>query len=152
MIRDKKCPHCPKSFGETSLYKHIKAVHNKIKDEKCQLCDYSSSSKGSLQSHIRHIHLHKRTLPCNECSKTFSTQQKLEDHKKSVHRKEKDLLCMECNKAFSIRDNLVKHIKGVHNKIRRKEKCNICDTELSSKQSLSYHIISKHGEEQDIQA
>ena len=81
------------------LKMHIKAVHNKIKDEKCQLCDYSTPSKSDLQKHIRQVHLNKRAYSCIECTKTFTTQPNLIDHNRSVHRK--DLLSMECNKAFS---------------------------------------------------
>ena len=35
-------------------------------------------------------------------------------------------------------------------KDKRKDICNICDNELSSKEKLNYHIISKHGEEQQV--
>ena len=45
-----------------------------------------------------------------------------------------------CNNASASKESLMKH------KDIRMEICNFCDVKLSSKQSLNYHIRSKHAE------
>ena len=78
----------------------------------------------------------------------ISSQRHVEEHKNAVHRQEKDLHCMLCNKAFNKRGYLVKHVQRVHRNPR--QKCNICEKELSSKHSLNDHMEAKHAEQKDL--
>ena len=39
---------------------HIKAVHKKIKDNACQLCDYKTSLKCNLRTHVKLVHEKKQ--------------------------------------------------------------------------------------------
>jgi uncharacterized C2H2 Zn-finger protein len=41
---------------KASLTRHIKAVHTKIKDQKCPHCDYVASRKDQVSSHIKKVH------------------------------------------------------------------------------------------------
>ena len=38
------------------LFKHIKTVHEKQKDLKCEFCDKSFGQKGQLNVHIKTVH------------------------------------------------------------------------------------------------
>lgn len=52
--RDKiQCTLCPLKFRcNPHLERHIKAVHNKIKDQKCPQCDYTCSVDSALADHV----------------------------------------------------------------------------------------------------
>lgn len=44
------CPQCDyKSSQKSNLKRHIKAIHNKIKDFECQKCDFKCSEKRNLK-------------------------------------------------------------------------------------------------------
>ena len=46
------CKECGYSVSNKySFNKHIKAVHEKIKDYKCDECNFASSEKGNLKRH-----------------------------------------------------------------------------------------------------
>jgi hypothetical protein len=48
------CPYCDHTtYLKEHLNRHIKAVHNKVKENKCPHCDYTSCIKGCLTRHIK---------------------------------------------------------------------------------------------------
>ena len=48
---------CPYSAGQKStLNYHVKAVHDLVKDQKCDKCQYSATQKSALISHIKRVH------------------------------------------------------------------------------------------------
>ncbi|KAF2812484.1 uncharacterized protein BDZ99DRAFT_474645 [Mytilinidion resinicola] len=58
---------CAKSFGRnTDMKKHIKNVHNKIKDYKCEYdgCGKAYEDKTKLQTHINAEHTHQKPYKC----------------------------------------------------------------------------------------
>jgi len=64
MIDDGKCPKCDfvskcriKAQAKQNLKLHIKAVHDKIKDIKCDRCDYKTAQRSNLTIHLR---VHKK--------------------------------------------------------------------------------------------
>ena len=47
------CAMCYKKFGQLGdLRRHIKTVHEKIKDYKCKFCDTSFGVKSSLNNRV----------------------------------------------------------------------------------------------------
>ena len=112
--------------------------------------DYTSSTSSGLSGHFRRIHMPNQ-FPCTECSYVSQTNKNLERHTMMVHRNKKEFKCMECeNKAFNTRGELVSHVKGVHLNIRKTgASCNLCDLMLVDTRSLTYHMRSKHGIEDD---
>ncbi len=51
------CPQCNyKCSTNGTLKKHIKAVHDKIKDHTCIQCNAKFSTNGDLQRHIKTVH------------------------------------------------------------------------------------------------
>ena len=52
-----KCDKCVfESKYNYHLTRHIKSVHDKVKDFKCSKCNYVSSTNEHLTRHIKHVH------------------------------------------------------------------------------------------------
>ena len=52
-----KCNHCSYVTTEGSnLKRHVKSVHDKIKDIKCDQCSFDTSDKGNLNRHKKFVH------------------------------------------------------------------------------------------------
>jgi hypothetical protein len=135
-----KCPHCPYRCSYNSyLQRHIKMVHDKIKDLKCSICDYMTCKNSNLKHHIKAIHDKIKDFECVICPYKCSQNITLQQHIKQVHDKIKDFECIKCPYMTSKNSNLKTHIKQVHDKIKD-FKCSICDYRCSTNSSLTLHI------------
>ena len=72
---------------EFGMGRHIKAMHDKIKDFKCDKCKYACSDEYALKKHIKHIHDKIKDFKCDKCKYECSTNRDLKRHKKKVHDK-----------------------------------------------------------------
>jgi hypothetical protein len=107
-----KCHICDyKCSTDANLKKHIKQVHDKIKDVVCLQCDYKTSTNNNLQKHIKQVHDKVKDHECLTCDMKFSTNVDLRRHIKMVHDKIKNYECLTCDMKFSTNGNLQKHIK-----------------------------------------
>ena len=145
-VRPKKfsCDKCEfKGINIDALKKHIKSVHEKIKDIVCQLCDYTCSLKGSLDSHIKSVHLKLKNYICEECG--YSTFQKncLRIHQQSVHLNMRSYVCEQCAMAFNRKSSLNKHKQVVHLKIK-KHVCQYCGYATALSGNLKKHKATVH--------
>ena len=154
--RQFQCDKCQKRFSQkVNLQVHIKRVHDKISDMKCEFCDFAASTACEINKHTRVMHLsgpiRKKSHACNECKYSSYTQSGLIHHKKSSHTivaEENQHKCEDCEKKFIHKSKLVIHIKRDHLKIR-KYTCNICDGKsFFTKQNLDMHIKSVHHDEE----
>ena len=94
--------------------KHIKAVHDKIKDFECDKCDFKCSTNGDLKIHIKRVHDIIKDIKCDKCEFVCSTNGGLKIHIKSVHDKIKDCKCDKCEFVCSSKSHLKRHIKYIH--------------------------------------
>lgn len=108
-----RCEQCEDKFftKKSELERHIKAVHDNIKDHHCEDCGASFYTNGELQSHIKAVHLKIKDHHCQQCKASFSTNTKLQEHIKGVHDKIKDHHCGECEYSCSTAGHLRRHIK-----------------------------------------
>jgi very-short-patch-repair endonuclease len=67
------------------LTQHIKIIHDKIKDFKCDKCEYVCSSKDHLQRHIKQIHAKIKDFKCEKCDFTCSLKENLKNHVNQIH-------------------------------------------------------------------
>ena len=68
------------------LKKHRKAVHEGIKDFKCDKCDKAFASITTLKTHITYVHTNKRDHICEDCGKAFATKSAVNRHFLTVHK------------------------------------------------------------------
>ena len=139
-IKDNECPECDfKCSTNGHLQRHIKSVHDKIKDYECPECDFKCCVNSSLSKHIKQVHDKLKDHECTECDFKCSTNQDLQKHIKRVHDKIKDFKCSKCNYKCSSNDDLQKHIKRVHDKIKDFE-CPKCSFKTCTNGDLTVHI------------
>jgi len=75
---------CGKCFMQKGdLNKHLK-IHLKIKNHKCQLCDYSCIQGSDLNNHML-THSRSKPFPCDLCFKSFRRNNQLSAHMKRFH-------------------------------------------------------------------
>ena len=89
--------------NKSSLTKHIKNVHEKIKF-KCEICGKELSQKDKLQRHKKTVHWSSSEFECTVCEKKFSRKENLQAHKKVCCK------CRHCHKQFSSPSELLNHI------------------------------------------
>ena len=53
-LKCKKCQY--ETPVRQNLYRHVKAVHDKIKDHVCEICGFAASQKGHVREHMKNIH------------------------------------------------------------------------------------------------
>ena len=71
------CEQCGKSLkSSTTLKNHIQAVHEKLRQFVCTICDKSFFDRGKLKFH-QHKHSEVRNFHCDECGRSFKTRSDL---------------------------------------------------------------------------
>ena len=106
-----------KTYKNSNLQYHIKAVHDKILDCICDICGFATSQRGSLNIHIKTVHKNKPIKETGELDLLVAEyMQQCED----------GFLCLECSKSFAQKDlkkrkgfmrkkgHMLRHIKEVH--------------------------------------
>ena len=140
-----ECDKCTYSASfKSNLKAHQRTVHDKIRDKKCDLCDFAFPNHGKLKTHIMGAHLGK-THSCPQCAFVTGFKTTLEMHMKVVHSDLKEILCVECNKMFKTRTALVNHVRRKHNMKQKTKQCNLCDKTFSSNGEVKSHIVRMHG-------
>ena len=96
-IKDRKITNVPyvtkllakmgtsRSTSNIYLKIHIKAVHERLKNHKCDLCDKAFSQASSLKTHIIGVHERLKNHKCDICDKAFSLLNNLKIHIKIIH-------------------------------------------------------------------
>ena len=105
------------NFVEDKDYIPTKGV--KIhKDIKCETCDKTFSSKCNLKRHIKSVHEGVRDHKCEQCEKSFYYSHHLNTHIKAVHEGLKNHKCDTCDKVFAYKSRLRTHIETIHGGIK----------------------------------
>lgn len=83
----KVCTQCNKVFSQKMhLQRHIKSVHDVIRDNFCTFCGKGFTLKSHLMEHIRAVHFKIKNRVCPVCDWKFHRQGDLNRHIKAVHR------------------------------------------------------------------
>ena len=111
-----KCEKC--SYGapfQSDLVKHVKVVHDKIKDNVCADCGYAFSEKGALKRHRNMVHkMGEKKFKCVNCPFKSYNNYELTRHTSRVHDKVRNHKCEECGKAYGYQIDLKKHMDTMH--------------------------------------
>lgn len=79
------CPRCEAKFKlQEQLVCHIRKVHEKVRNNKCEICGKAFFSKNKLGDHIK-THTGQKDYLCNFCEKQFIQKSNLKIHMKNVH-------------------------------------------------------------------
>jgi len=79
----------------------------------CHICGKVLSDKAKLQKHIRTVHEGVKNHKCSYCDKTFSSAGNKKTHE-AVHTKDYAYKCNECEKKFAKKGTLIKHQHHAH--------------------------------------
>ena len=105
------CDICLKVFtAKKNLTRHVKIVHENIRNHVCEICGVRTSTKDHLE---RHKQVHENTrFECKECLKIFSRKENLKSHMKEIHSETTTYhQCEICGKSFKRKSHLKEHQK-----------------------------------------
>jgi hypothetical protein len=146
-IKDYACDQCEyKCSIIGTLNRHIKMIHLRIQDHLCDQCEFKSSEASNLQTHVKAVHDKIRDHSCDQCEFTCSEASNLRDHVDAVHLQIKDHPCDRCEYKSSKASDLQTHVKAVHNKIKD-HSCDQCEFKCSKASNLRAHAKICNGEE-----
>lgn len=155
-----KCEKCAYSTAyKWCLQDHVKAIHDRTRDQKCDQCDYAATTATLLRVHRRHVHQgirrkERAMVKCGKCAYTCRKPANVKRHVKLVHDKIPRFLrcydkipryhrCYECDRCFPYKSTLEFHIKAIHKKIKDKI-CDQCDFKTSYPGELRKHKNAIH--------
>ncbi|KAM3614678.1 uncharacterized protein V6R79_017885 [Siganus canaliculatus] len=142
-----KCPHCTKSFANSSyLAQHIR-IHTGVKPYSCSYCQKCFRQLSHLQQHNR-IHTGDRPYRCTHpgCEKSFTQLSNLQSHRRQ-HNKDKPYKCSNCNKGYIDSASLEVHMSTHTVKHARIYSCGLCNRTYTSETYLVKHM-EKHNPDQ----
>ncbi|XP_062395472.1 zinc finger protein 384b isoform X2 [Sardina pilchardus] len=135
-----KCPHCTKSFANTSyLAQHIR-IHTGVKPYACSYCQKTFRQLSHLQQHNR-IHTGDRPYKCVHpgCEKAFTQLSNLQSHRRQ-HNKDKPFKCHSCNRGYTDAASLEVHLSTHTVKHAKLYSCGLCNRTYTSETYLMKHM------------
>ena len=133
------CTECGKSIRKQSIKRHMRTVHEGIRDYKCDSCEKSYTEKITLLRHKQNVHEGKKNYTCDSCGMCFTVATSLKRHVLRVHEKRKDVKCDQCNKSFFGVQDLQQHNLNVHD-----HTCEICGNSYGNISELKVHMECNH--------
>ncbi|MEQ2161501.1 hypothetical protein GOODEAATRI_010235 [Goodea atripinnis] len=128
-----KCPHCAKSFANSSyLAQHIR-IHSGAKPYTCSYCQKSFRQLSHLQQHTR----------------CFSLLMVSSQSHRRQHNKDKPYKCTNCNKGYVDAASLEVHMSTHTVKHAKIYSCGLCNRSYTSVRQMSIseeHFYMKHYE------
>ena len=79
------CDICEKVVKDTSLRKHIKAIHEKAREHICPHCNKAFSQRFTLKEHISAKHTKGYEHKCALCHRQFAHKTNFTRHMRTVH-------------------------------------------------------------------
>ncbi|KAG5680862.1 hypothetical protein PVAND_010343 [Polypedilum vanderplanki] len=145
----KICNICEMKFkNQKTLSKHIKHVHNKLKQLICQVCNKQFTRKSTLDIHAR-THLSAddsaaKVLSCNICLKFKCSDPSVMSKHKKLHDPSAvgKYKCQSCNYLAIQATGLKNHMKFKHAELFLKMKCNQCEFVSVNPDRLKQHILN----------
>ena len=145
-IKKNKCEECQyETPSIRNLKRHIKAVHDKIRNFVCDICGYAASQKVHLKQHNDAVHkMTESTYKCGKCSYKSNLKRDVKKHIQFVHGKIRNHVCDECDYATSDKSVLSCHKAAVHKTGDREFRCELCPHKSYWKHSLQRHVRNIH--------
>lgn len=140
-IKDHQCPECGKKFVDSTRLKEHRWIHTDHKPHKCRFCDQTFRHKNHVKHHEAKIHGEKKEFECDLCSKTFCYAYELKNHKASHDNRKSKIVLETPNKT---QPNVLQHDAEL---TRHIFECSICQKQFASIPSLRDHC-SQHTQEE----
>ena len=146
-----------------NLQRHVKLVHKKVKDFKCQSCDFTTGLKSNLDRHLKTIHDNELVIDmekedskewiddlkfkCEFCQDLFPSDLNLDEHIKTVHQNVNSLKIDE-NDCSTIEIGSVNKTSSLENiqstPVGKKFQCQSCHKSFTRNTNLKKHVRKKH--------
>ena len=151
-LQCKQCDFKPKGksgYAKESLKRHVKYVHDKVRDQKCSMCEYATYDYRILRKHLESQHGIVKDTPA-PVKVDMPAKMSSDSDKTEVNRDffSKCMLCEFKSRAKTkaiAKSSLKRHVKTVHNKERDDEKCCMCEYATYDSRLLSKHMEKQHG-------
>ena len=87
-----KCEKCSKSFSKGQvLRRHIRSVHEGVKNYRCETCDKAFGEAHNLKKHLRTVHKSLKKYKCDKRGKSSPLSQYLSQNISSAHEEVRNL-------------------------------------------------------------
>ncbi|KAE9372029.1 hypothetical protein N431DRAFT_466318 [Stipitochalara longipes BDJ] len=136
------CKLCNGQYASKEiLMRHIETAHARMGRITCQLCGSDFAKKQGLIMHQKSPTACK-TFKCESCSQRFANQELLDSHTTLAHSHPKQkFVCTHCNGEYGAKDTLKYHIETRHDHLNRTV-CAECDMIFQDKYALAKHQLS----------
>ena len=140
------CDICAKQFTlKCNLTSHKKAVHEGIRNFKCNHCHFAFASSWGLKKHMKSHNRRKSfSNQCNICFMEFSSADAIKIHVNTIHEGMKNFKCEICTNAFATDFDLQKHHKRMHNESLTIHECPKCEYTSTEAGRVRKHVKMVH--------
>jgi very-short-patch-repair endonuclease len=136
---------------QSSLRRHIKATHEKIKTHVCVVegCEWAYTSKCDLARHVKYKHTIIKEFKCSigDCKSEFAWATDLKDHIKFQHNNIRNFICTyeTCDEKYHTNGKLQRHINSVHLNLNP-YMCDWenCELKFPSPENMRRHVNGVH--------
>lgn len=133
------CHVCGKQYrSNADLTRHLRCVHEGVKNYRCTICDRVFASKSTRNDHMR-THTGEKPYICDICGKSFPTPNSIYVHRR-VHTDFFPHTCATCNKKFRRKQQLTNHYRTHTGE--KPFACDVCGKCFSTKDEVSRHRLT----------
>lgn len=137
------CHICGKQYrSSTDLTRHLRCVHDGVKNYQCDVCGRCFANKGTRNDH-RRIHTGERPYICHTCGKAFPTPNSIYIHRR-IHTDYFPHQCTSCDKRFRRRQQLIHHIRTHTGE--KPHACDLCGKRFGVKDEVTRHKLTHSNE------
>lgn len=162
-----KCRHCEEFFKTVEeVSKHFTLAHQasflKTVYGRCNMCNHSSSTRGSLIRHFEAKHAEFELnveIKCKECDEFFKSQYEIKQHSKVAHAnsvRPRNVFgrCHLCKQLSATKQSLERHFGNLHpgEAYNFEYKCKECENFFLSIVDLDEHTKAVHSSDSDSKA
>ncbi|XP_073831435.1 uncharacterized protein [Musca autumnalis] len=143
------CNVCGKFFSDRKRLERHMPYHSMERQYACDICKYRFSTSGLLRQHIpRHANGGDGTLvfKCPDCPRRFEKKASLSSHRRHTHTANTTTKTVKQH----LDDFLKKHSESAPSKDNQQFICTICQKQLSSKYTLTQHILMHRDEKPHV--
>ncbi|XP_053962691.1 transcription factor grauzone-like [Anastrepha ludens] len=144
-----KCEHCGKLMSDRrGLETHIQFFHgSRERIYHCNICSKRFFRREVLARHyLIHAPDEEKIVKCTQCEKTFCNEYNMKQHLKLVHLHSYAKICDICGKSFHSGGAFRRHQEEHSGLPKSLIKCELCDSELTTKYVLARHMKVMHTE------